>query len=168
MLYIANATKQSLTHCFRAPETGRAQMIEIPSGQQQAIGKDWTISQVDSVIQHLEIYGATEAKTVKGKNKGASGIIYSVDKPVKDHQIVSGHDAVVDNQERTSAAEATKSALAFDASTREKSGRGKGKRKAKLTSVEVKQDIPARDKPTGTEVDFSMSVEEGGSDLKLP
>ncbi len=167
MLYIANTTKQNITHCFRAPETGRSQMVEIPSGKQQAIGKDWSSSQIEGVINHLEIYGAKEAKTIKGKTENFSGLLYSTGAPIKDHQIVAGHEAVVDNQERTSADEATKSALAFDASNRGKTGKTKGKRMAKVTAVEVKQDVPKNEKATGKEVDFSMSVEDGGSDLKL-
>lgn len=167
MLYIANATKQNITHCFRAPETGRAQMVEIPSGQQQAIGQSWSTAQTDEVIKHLEIYGAREAKTIKSKTENFSGMIYSTGAPVKDHQIVAGHEAVVDNQEHTSAEEATKSALAFDMSNRVKSGKSKGKRMAKETSVEVKQDIPKNEKATGQEVDFSVSVEDGGKDIKL-
>lgn len=167
MLYIANTTKQNITHCFRAPETARTQMVEIPSGQQQIIGKDWNTGQTDEVIRHLEIYGAREAKTIKAKTENFSGLLYSTGAPIKDYQIVAGHEAVVDHQERTSADEATKSALAFDNANRVKTGKSKGKRTAKVTSVEVTQDTPANEKPTGDEVNFGVSVEEGGKDIKL-
>jgi len=161
-LYIGNTTKQTMVHCFRLPESHKMNALSIESGHQEKIGDGWTSDQTDAVIQHLELYGARRSNETGMSMKGFTGLLYSVDKPITETQIVSGHDAVVDTQELRSATEATRSALAFDRSTR--ANKGKGKRLAKVTEVEVVEDIQGNQKPTGKEVKFSMSVSEQGSE----
>lgn len=166
-IYIANCTKQDLIHCFRVPESGRNQRVHIPSGQQSKIGDGWSQSQLEAVVKHMELFGFRNAADVSRKLSEFSGWLYSLNKPISESAIVTGHDELVDHQELRSATEASRSALAFDNSTRE--GKGRGKRTAKVTEVTVQQDIPAREKPTGKEVNFSLAVSEDGlSDFKLP
>lgn len=166
MIYLANTTKQHWNHCYRAPESNRAQMVQIPSGQQAMIGQQWTKEQTDAVLVELEKFGARPAIDTNGKLDKFPGLLYSTSKPISEHQIHAGHEAVVEHQEKRSAEEAVRSAKAFDVSTRAQKGRGK--RLAKVTGVEVHQDLPRGQRPTGNEVDFSVTVDESASsDLKI-
>ncbi len=146
-LYIGNTTKQTMVHCFRLPASDKTQMVTIESGRQEKVGDGWTSDQTDAVVKHLELFGARRSNETGMAMKGFTGLLYSVDKPISETQIISGHDAVVDNQELRSATEATRSALAFDRSTR--ADKGRGKRLAKVTEVEVLQDIQGSQKGTG-------------------
>jgi len=166
-IYIANTTKQNFHHHYRLPEMTRPFYVRLESGNQIKIGEDWNTTQTNDFIKRLEKFGAQKASSVSGKLENFPGLFYSTDKPISESQIVGGHEAVVDGQERRSAAEATKSALGFDAANRDRK-RG-GKRLAKLTEVTVKQDVPRNEKPTGKEVEFSVGVsEDGSSNAKLP
>lgn len=166
-LYLANTTKQHWNHCFRPPEATRFHMVQIPSGQQVELGHNWSKDQMEAVIRDLERFGARPVVDANGKMDNFPGLLYSTTKPISEDKIVAGHDAVVEAQEKRSASEATRSALAFDSTTR--ANKGRGKRLAKVTEVEVKQDLPRNQKPTGNEVNFSVGVsEDGRSDLKLP
>ncbi|WP_320533660.1 hypothetical protein [Robbsia andropogonis] len=165
-IFIANCTKQNLIHFYRLPETGRHQHVEIASGQQKEVGKGWTEAQKRAVIDHMESVGFRAAPDAGGALSSFSGWIYRIGRPVTEAQIVDAHDDLVESQEMRSAAEASRAALAFDRSTRDKKT---GKRSAKTTEVEVLQDIPRNERPTGQEVNFSLSVaEDGRSDVKLP
>ncbi len=160
MLYISNTTKHHHRVCFRIPEHNRFQVVEIPSGHQVALGKTWSQAQRDAVIKQLQTYGARE---VNEKLERVTGLLYRVEKVVKSEEILEGHAAVVDMQERRSAAEATKSALAFDQSSRKG-----GRRVAKITEVEVVQDLPPKTRPSGDEIKMRVSVEPDGGKLSLP
>ena len=158
MLYVANATKQTMRHCFRVPEMQRITMIDIASGTQRDISSpSWSPSQLSGVIDHLVSFGAKSAQELGSKIDGFSGIVYSTVKPISAENIEIGHEYVVDQQEHVSAAEATKSALAVS-TPKTKEG------KARKASIEVEQIVPAREKATGKEMKFSLSVEAGGSD----
>jgi hypothetical protein len=166
-LFIANCTKQTFRHCYRQPESERTGMLDIPSGQQRAIGKGWSKEQFDAVISHLESFGALPVKDLSRNMTDFDGILYSLGTPVPSEKILEAHDVVVDHQEKRSATEATRSALAFDAAGRDKK-RG-NKRLASVSEVEVVQDVPARQQPTGAEVNFKVSVaNDGRTDVKLP
>lgn len=169
-IFIANCTKQHLDHHFRSPEhAGKAQVVHIPSGQQREIARGASSAVIEALVRHLEQFGFVDASRVNGKISEFSGYLYRVGKPVTETHIVTAHDQLVDTQEHRSAQEATRSALAFDSATRDKKGGGKGRRMASVTSVEVKQDVPPGQKPTGDEVNFSLSVApDGRADAKLP
>jgi hypothetical protein len=157
MIYIANTTKQNWNHHFRVLESNRPFFVQIPSGSQVSVGQSWSAAQTESVVGQLEKFGARQANETSRKLDRFTGLLY----PISENQIVSGHDAVVENQERRSAAEATKSALGFDAATRDKRTK---KRLASVTEVTVKQDTPRNEKPSGNEVNFSVAVTEDGRD----
>ena len=154
MLYIANTTKQNWNHHFRVLESNRPFFVQIPSGSQVSVGQGWSTAQTDSVVLQLEKFGARSAVEVNGRLKHFTGLLYRTDKPISQNQIISGHEAVVETQQRRSAAEATKSALGFDLANRDKRT---NKRLAKLTEVTVKQDLPRNEKPTGNEVNFRLA-----------
>lgn len=158
MLYVANATKQTMRHCFRVPEAPRITMVDIPSGTQKDISSpNWSSVQRDAVIDHLVSYGAKSEQELGSRIDGFSGIVYSINKPITSQSIEQSHDYVVDHQDHISASEATKSALAFGAP---KTRNGK----AKKAEIEVEQIVPAREKATGNEIKFGLSVEAGGAD----
>ncbi|OYY59041.1 MAG: hypothetical protein B7Y55_01135 [Polynucleobacter sp. 35-46-207] len=140
-------------------------MIDILSGKQVELGAKWSPEQLSEVIAHLELFGVRNASDSRIKLSEFDGYLYSTGKPITSDSISMAHEKLVEKQERVSASEATKSALAFDATSR---GRG-GKRMARTSEVEVIQDIPSREKPTGKEVAFSIAVDPTGTEhFKLP
>lgn len=169
-IFIANCTKQHLDHHYRPPEhSGKARLIQIPSGQQREIAQGASSVTVEALVRHLDQMGFVEASTVNGKISEFSGYLYRVGRPITETNIVEGHDQLVETLEMRSAKEATRSALAFDSSTREKGGKGRGERLARTTAVEVVEDVPRGRKATGQEVNFSLSVTpDGRADAKIP
>jgi hypothetical protein len=141
--------------------------VRIESGTQVEVGKDWNAGQQAKVIEQLERFGGRKASEVSGRLESFPGIFYSSDRAISESQIVGGHEALVDAQEKRSATEATRSALGFDAAHRD-TKRGKN-RQVRSTEVEVTQDVPKNQQPTGAEVKFSVGVsEDGSSSAKLP
>jgi hypothetical protein len=166
-IHIANCTKQTLRYCYRPPEHHQPLIVTIPSGQQALIGQNWSEPQMGAVITHMERHGFRPASEANSRLKEFSGVFYRIEKPVTESQIHTGHDALVEHQQHRSAQEATRGALAFDSATRDPKDRRR--RLARVTEVSVKQDIPPREKPTGDEVNFSLSVDPNGrADAKLP
>ncbi|NDU92423.1 MAG: hypothetical protein G3I10_07415 [Ferrovum sp.] len=166
-IFVANGTKQLLRYFFRVPGSTRPTMVEIPSGHQMEICKGVGPSELEAVVRHMESFGFRNAQDKTIKAGEVTGIMYRIGKHVTSDAIEAEHAAMVDTQERRSAAEATKAALGFDASTRQ--GGKRGKRLAKVTEVTVEQDVGARQKPSGDEVHFNLSVTPEGSDnVKLP
>lgn len=164
---LTNCSKQNVRYCCLPPEHTKTLVIEVPSGQQRQFGHNFTHDQVQAVIAHMEKHGYRQKAEISRRNTEFSGVVYSLDKPATESQIQAAHEMLVDSQERRSAAEATKSALAFDQATRDPKDRRK--RLARVTEVSVKQDIPKTEKPTGKEIEFSVSVSpDGATDLKLP
>ena len=161
MLYVANTTKQNWNHHYRVIEKHRAYFMEIPSGSQVMVGHGWTKEQTDNVIRQLEKYGARPASEVSRKLENFPGLFYRTDRPISESEIVGGHDAVVESQERRSAVEATKAAAGFDLAQRDKRTK---KRLAKVTEVSVEQDVPKNERPKGDEVRFSVGVSDDGQD----
>lgn len=164
-LYIANTTKQNWNHHFRVPEMTRPYFIQIPSGSQVKVDGRFSPESENAIIQQLEKYGGRKASDVSGKLEQFPGIFYRQTKPISEDEIVAGHEAVVDGQEKRAAAEATRAALGFDASKRDK----KRRRNVQVTEVEVIQEVPPNEKPTGDEVHLHVTVAaDGATNVKLP
>lgn len=165
-LFIANTTKQHFHHHFRVPEMSRAYFIRIPSGSQVQIDRRFSPATEAIIIEQMQKYGARNAKEVSGRLEDFPGIFWRQDRPINEGEIVAGHDAVVDAQERRSAAESAKSALGFDAAHRDRKTRRRG---VQVTEVEVVQEVPKGEKPKGNEVALHVTVANDGSDnVKLP
>jgi len=160
-MYIANTTKQHYRPNFRVPERTRIHVVNIPSGQQVKVGDDWNAAQTDSVVKQLEVFGARPARDASGKLQKYSGLLYSLDKPIPVGKIEAAHEALVNEQDQRSADELTKGALGFDAALRDKRTRRRG---AKVTSLEVSQDVPPFSKATGKEIKFGVTVTPDGHD----
>lgn len=159
-IYLANATLQHLKHCYRLRESNKLSMVEIDSGRQVLVGENWTDSQTEGFIEHIEKCGFRRAHETSRKMPEFAGFLYNIGKPIAEDQIHHGNEALVEHQEYRSASEATKSALAFDTANR--APKDKRKRLAKITEITVEQDIPPRQKPTGNEVKMQLTVAEDG------
>lgn len=156
-IYVANGTKQRLKFNYRMPESNRIHELDVHPGRQEAIGEGWSSTHVEYFIKQLENVGFRRSSETNGRLENFSGWMYSVDKVTSETQIRSGHEARVEAQEKTSAIEAQRGALAMDHANRLPGDRRK--RLAKVTSVDVEQDIGPRDSPTGKEVKMSVSVD---------
>ena len=166
-MYIANSTRQIQRIYYRLPEekAGSApKMIMIPPGAQVVIGTKWTAAERDYVIEHLDRHGARPVAEIKGRLKHFQGLIYSTDRPVQTDEILIGHAAVMEHAERRSAAEAVKGAAALDIVHRSE----RGKRTARVTGVEIQQEVPPCTKPTGKEISMAVEISEEGPTLKIP
>lgn len=156
-IYVANGTKQRLKFNYRLPESTRIHELDVHSGRQEPIGEGWSDSHVEYFIKQLENAGFRRSSETNGRLESFSGFMYSIDKATTETQIRSGHEARVEAQEKTSAVEAQRGALAMDQANRLPGDRRK--RLAKVTAVEVEQDIGPRDAPTGKEVKMSVAVD---------
>jgi len=157
IIYVANGSKQRLKFNYRLPESNRIHELDVHSGRQEKIGEGWTDTTVEYFINQLETAGFRRSSETNGRLENFSGFMYSVDKATTETQIRSGHEARVEAQEKVSAVEAQRGALAMDQANRLPGDRRK--RLAKVTQVEVQQDIGPRDKPTGNEVTMSVTVD---------
>jgi hypothetical protein len=165
-LFIANTTKQNFHHHFRVPEMTRPYFVRIPSGSQVQIERRFGPDSERVIIEQLQKYGARNAKDVSGRLEDFPGIFWRQDRPINEGEIVAGHDAVVDAQERRAAAESSKSALGFDAAHRDRKTRRRG---VQVTEVEVVQEVPKGEKPRGNEVSLHVTVSnDGHENVKLP
>jgi hypothetical protein len=156
-IYVANGTKQRLKFHYRLPESARIHELEVHSGHQQVIGAEWTQQYVDYFIWQLENAGFKRSHDTNGRMENFSGWMYSLDKPTTATEIESGHEARVEAQEKISAIEAQRGALAMDQANRLPKDRRK--RLAKVTTVEVEQETDPRGSPIGNEVKMSVSVD---------
>ena len=156
MLYIANATRQHIIFHYRVPEHTRAFFVRIPSGGQEKLGKHWSGEQLKAVCDQLVLIGGKRVPEISGKMEGFSGLVFSDEKPVKAEKIEQASEVVLDMAEKRSVDVAQKAARTFDLTTRESKGRGR--RLAKETAVEVMQEPVPGERPTGDEVNFKHVV----------
>jgi hypothetical protein len=171
VLYLSNPSKQNHTFYYRTGGGALLANVEIPSGQQVALNRDsrWSGKDLEDVLRHIRLYGGHEASDTHRPMPKFTGLLYRVDDEVTEDEIVAGHEATVANQEQRSATEATRAALAFDRGANKLTGRGKQQRVAKVTQVEVIQELEKHQRPTGNEVHFDVSIDpEGRGDAGLP
>lgn len=175
MLCVSNTTKQTVRFHYRLEkvtgghaEPGQTFLLVIQSGQQVEIGRNWTPEQRAYVVRQLETFGARDAAESYAQMNGFLGLLYREAAPVSEDEIVLGHAAVVDTQEKRAVREAVRGALAFDRTSRKEAVK-RHIRPARVTAVEVEQEIPPHQRPTGDEVSFSMTVDpDGRADVRLP
>ena len=164
-LFITNTTKQDWDFHYRlGVHTGQsAPHVRIMSGTQREM-QGLSDGDRQVIIKQLEVYGARDAAESHGALKTFTGILYRVGNPVDSEEILMGHEAVVDTQEKRSIGETQRAALGFDRVV-QSLARG-GQRAAKQTTVEVLERGDPREKPTGKEINFSMTVDPEGGALK--
>ncbi|OKP23339.1 hypothetical protein [Serratia fonticola] len=79
-LFIANTTKQRQIFAYRKIETGRLVQIPINHGDQMMV-LDGSTEEVDSVIQHHQVYGLIDSTKID-QSQAFVGLCYSINKPV--------------------------------------------------------------------------------------
>jgi hypothetical protein len=156
-IYVANGTRQRLKFNYRLPENNRIHELDVHSGRQEMIGEGWSDQHIEYFVKQLEHAGFRRSSETNGRMENFSGWMYSLDKPTTETQIRSGHEARVEAQEKISAVEAQRGALAMDQANRLPGDRRK--RLAKVTTVEVEQETDPRGSPTGKEIRMSVSVD---------
>jgi hypothetical protein len=171
MLHISNPSKQDVTFFYRLNEKEEARRgpmaLPIPSGRQVQVGQSWSPPQRAYVIKQLELHGGRDAAETHADMGKFLGLIYRDSARIEGDEIEMAHQALVRTQEQRSAQEATRGALAFDRAA-QAPGRGK-QRVARVTEMSIKQEVAPGARPTGNEIDFSMSVDpEGRGDAPLP
>ena len=164
---IANTTKQHWIFWYRDPVNDKIlKRVHINSGAQVTIGGGWSAEQKRKVIEQLERAGARDAAEAHGKLAGRfGGLLYRDIGLVDVGEIHTGHEAVVDAQEKRSVAEAMKGVAGFDRAV----NGAKRQRVARVTEVTVKQLPAPGSRLTGDEVEFNMTVDpDGRADVRLP
>ena len=163
-IYIANTTRQHVALMVRIPEINQPVRFEIPSGQQIPLGDGFSELQTAAVISHVERFGAKPASNLSGKMDDFSGLLYRVERPVTEAQIISANEVVTNSQQKRSVNEAIKAVESFDVLTREKGG--KGKRNAKETSIEIESMTVSESGKVSKEPLMKVTVGEGGDSDK--
>jgi hypothetical protein len=172
-LFISNPSKQQVEFHFRRAvtrDTSGPQCVVIQSGCQVPVGHGWPREEIAYIIQQLENQGGANAAVAHGRMGKFTGLLYRDDQPVDEDEIVTAHDAIVTDQEERSVQQTTRSALAFDrsANRNNKNGRGGKDRLARVTQVEVIQELEPHQRLTGEEIRFSLSVDpDAHADAKI-
>lgn len=148
---------------FRVPELPKIICEEIHSGRQAQLDRDMPFSpeQNSSVVDQMETYGFRNVTDISRKLEDFDGMVFSTKKPIASTDYEVANAALIDKQEKRSAQEATKAALGFEQGTRDKRT---GARLAKVTAVEIKQDLDPKQKATGNEIGMSIEMSVEGHD----
>jgi len=80
-LYVLNPSGQKLSFQFRAPGERFVRTIDIGPGQQEVV-YDGVPDNVYQVIHQYEHYGLIEDTDIRAKNRGYTGSIFALDRPV--------------------------------------------------------------------------------------
>jgi hypothetical protein len=88
-LYVANTTKKNIHFSYRMPEKPKLFSAVLPMGAQLYVGgKDLTEAESDAIIDQLERkLGAVRVGT---RPAGYVGVVYSLERPVKEEAIAEG------------------------------------------------------------------------------
>jgi hypothetical protein len=168
-IFLTNPTTQNWEFHYRTPTDNLLAMVEIRSGRQVEIGKKWSPEQTEKVITQLQRHGAREATDFNGLIRKFSGLMYRVGERIESDEILDANSVVKDSLQQRSVDEAVKAAAGFDRAAQGATP-GVRRRPARVTGVEVTQQLQPHEHATGDEVKFSMTVdpEAGTSNIKLP
>ena len=168
-IYIANPTRQHWQFHYRTPDNNLLDMVDIRSGRQESIGEQWTPEQTDKVIKQLQRHGAREATDFNGLVNKFSGMLYRLNKPIQRDEILDANAIVNDTASQRSVDEAIKAAAGFDRAANAATS-GPRRRPARITQVEVEQQLQPHERATGDEVHFSLIVDPDAprSNIKMP
>lgn len=169
---VSNPTLQDWVVHFRLGAPGSSELrhlmqFPLPSGAQFEIGHDWDEIQKAQFIRHLETnYGARDAAEVHGGLRRFSGLLYRDIGQITTTEIEQAHESETDTRQERSVQQAVRGALGFDRTARRETKERPG---ARITEIEVKQELARGQRRNGNEVAFSMTVDpEGRSDVQLP
>ena len=161
-LCISNPSRQQAVFYYRRAvtnDTSGPASVTIPEGGQVEIGHGWSHEETAYVIQQIFASGGAHADEARGRLGKFTGLLYREMRPVTVDEIVEAHESVLAAAEERSAAQATRGALAFD----RQANKGRRQRLARITEVEVHQELAPGEKPRGDEVHFKMTVDPDGS-----
>jgi hypothetical protein len=165
MITISNCSPIFHRFFYREPERRQRLHVEIPSGRQTQIGKRWGKAETDYVIEQLETFGAKK-RTDAMEDINFRGLVYSVDRPLKEEEILEAASHDMQARETISAQEAVKAGVMHDATV---NPRGEG-RNAKETGVEILELDSINQKRGGRKggISMNMTVAEGNAPVKMP
>ena len=168
-IFVTNPTTQNWNFHYRTPDNNLLAMVEIRSGQQVAFGEDWTPEQTEKVIVQLQRHGAREAVDFNSLVRKFSGLMYRVGERVEKDEILDANNVVKESLQQRSVDEAVKAAAGFDRAAQSATP-GVRRRPARVTAVEVTQQLQPHERATGDEVRFSLTVDPdaGTSSIQLP
>ena len=158
MITITNASRQK--HRFHYREPGRKQYsyIDIPSGTQAQIGKDFGAGATEDVIDQLNRYGHRPKEEFDKKpDPKFHGLLYSLGKPMTTEQIEEAAGIVIEGAQTTSVREIMKSAAGADQAIYGKEGNRKKGRESTLRIVETDQ--LGKENPDGFHTEITVSQE---------
>lgn len=136
-MYIANCTRHHFVFHVRVPERRDAFRIDIQSGHQKKFPADLNAAAKENVVKQLERFGAVPAHDINSTIKRFGGIIYSLNKPITEEQIVYANENQLDSAQTRSVEQATRSALAAELANRDNTKGKQQKRIAKTIGIEV-------------------------------
>lgn len=171
-IFVSNPSRQAVVFYYRrtiSRDTSGPAAIDIPSGGQVELGHGWSPEETAYVISQIIRAGGANAAEAHGKMGSFTGMLYRETNPVDVGEIVTAHESVMKHAEDRSVSNATRGALAFDRAANANKGQKTHGRLARVTEVEVIQELPPHQSRTGDEVAFKLSVDpEGRADVRLP
>ena len=135
-MIVANTSRRNweVRHYIR--ETGKNILMVIPMGHQEEI-KHLTPKEQEAFIAHLRRFGALERTEVHQKHQGFEGLVYSMDRPLREEEFRAGNEEVLDEAQSRAVVEATRSAVAGDVAVAKQT---RGKRMVGDTEVAMEQE----------------------------
>jgi len=156
-LYVRNTTRQSFEVNERLPEMGRVYTLALHPKRTVEI-KNLNSEQLDRLIAHFDANGFMNRKNMHGRIEDYSGVIYSLDRPINDDEVVSGYNAVTDRAQDRAVKEATRAAISGGATQVNVHG-------ARNAEIEVAQehDTPGSSKGKPGRIKMRVAVDAGMS-----
>ena len=135
-MIIANTSRRHWEVRHRIMETGKTIFVVIPMGHQEEI-KGLMPKEQEELIAHLRRFGAVERKEIHQKQQNFEGLVYSLDRPLKEEEYRAGLEEVIDEAQSRAVVEATRSAVAGDEAVKKQT---RGKRMVGDTEVAMQQE----------------------------
>ena len=167
ILYLSNPCRQEVQFFYRTEKTAipsGPKSIMIPSGGQVELGHQWSDDEFDYVLVQIEALGGRDASEAHGHLKKFTGLLFRVGLPVDEDEILMAHASVTRATEDRSVAQATNSVAAFDKRANMK---GKGRRLARVTGIEVEELKEQGARVTGDEMHLNMEINPDSSRATL-
>jgi len=149
-LYIRNTSAQPFIVNCRLPEMNKVFILELHPRRTETV-RHFNADQLQALIAHLERFGAVDRKTLHGRIDDFQGLVYSLDKPISEEEVLAGYEAVTDHQQDRAVRQATRAAVA--SGTRQTT-----EYRAKSSEVELEQENGPAKKRARMKVAVDTSV----------
>ena len=135
MITIANTSRQHHSFYFRTPGNMQTTLVKIPSGAQVQIGRDFGVNEKESIVSQLRTIGArARSEMLEKPDPRFRGLVFSMDKPLKEDDLLQTSDKVIEGAEITSAQEMMQSVLGADRALESVNG---GARRGKSSGLKI-------------------------------